>query len=43
MLPPSQLQVNEYFYLLFKLAGKNVPTIKYSGAEFTKSKDKGNV
>jgi len=43
MLPPSQLQVNEYFYLLFKLASKNVPKIKCSGAEYTKSKDKGNA
>jgi hypothetical protein len=30
MLPPSQSQVIECFYLLFKLASKNVATIKCS-------------
>jgi len=43
MLPASQLQVNEYFYLLYKLASKNLPTVKCSGAEYTKSEDKGDV
>jgi len=43
MLPPSQSQVIECFYLLFKLATKNVATIKCLGADCTKSKDKENV
>jgi len=43
MLPASQLQVNEYFYLLFKLASKNLATVKCSRAEYIKSEDMGNV